>query len=275
MEQDSVRPVDTLSLVALYIRMMFDTECLAHGSAFLWRHTGRPFLVSNWHNFSGRNPEIGEQNDNQPKSETGGIPNRVECVLGKRALDSPVKQPLKKGETVPWDAFSFPLRNDANEPLYLEHPLGSRVDIAALPVELPSQVLPFYLNEFPYFEDIPLKAGQDVFIVGYPLGQIAGMPLPIWKRASIASEPYAPIGGLNKLFVDTASRAGMSGSFVIAQYNEAFTPPGRTTIFGGARKLLGIYSGRIAPSAIEAQLGIVWHRQEIDQTVQKGQLAKI
>jgi trypsin-like peptidase len=275
-EQDSggrVVGVDTLSLTALFIRMLVGAECLATGTAFLWRHEGKSFLVSNWHNFAGRHPALGEPQDNKPLSKSLGIPDRVEVVLGKR--DAPAVGVLQKGETIPWDTFTFPLIGDAGEPLFWEHPLGSKVDIAALPVDLHPHVVPFHLNEIPFEPDITFRAGQDVFIIGYPLGQITGNPLPIWKRGSIASEPYAPIDGLNKVFVDTASRPGMSGSFVVARHAGNFTPPGKTTVFGTARKLLGIYSGRLAPSSIEAQLGIVWHREEIDRTLRQGQPAQI
>jgi hypothetical protein len=273
-EGGSVVAADTLTLVALYIRMLVGSQCLGTATAFLWRDAGRPFLISNWHNFSGRHPIPDENGVKQPKSKgTGGIPDRVEVQLAKRALASSVGKPLK-GETIPWDTFLFPLIDDAGEPLYLEHPLGSNVDIAALPVQLHPQVVPFFLNEYA-FDDIPLHPGQDVFIIGYPLGLIPGTPLPIWKRGSIASEPLVPIDGLKKVFVDTASRPGMSGSFVIARHSGIFTPPGKTTVFGTARQLLGIYSGRLAPSETKAQLGIVWRKEEITRTVREGRRGQI
>jgi hypothetical protein len=79
-----------------------------------------------------------------------------------------------------------------------------------------------------------------------------------------------PIGGLHKVFVDAATRPGMSGSFVVAQHYGMFNPKGKPSFFGLARRLLGIYSGRVEPSNVEAQVGIVWHREEIEKTVQKG-----
>ncbi len=78
------------------------------------------------------------------------------------------------------------------------------------------------------------------------------------------------IGGLNKLFVDTAGRPGMSGSFVVAQHNGLFHPAGKPSFFGVVRRLLGIYSGRVAPSETEAQLGVVWHREEIDKIIDRA-----
>jgi hypothetical protein len=258
--------VTDLSLYAVYIRLLFGETFLSRASAFLWRFNGRAFLVSNWHNFSGRKPIVGAKDDLSPRSDTGGIPDTVECVFYRDRLSG--GQPVGAGQIFYPDRF--PLTDDAGQPLYKEHPFAPRVDIAALPIELHSHVIPYFLNEYPFDENVDLYASQDVFIVGFPFGPITGTPLPIWKRGSIASEPRMPIDGLNKVFVDTAGRRGMSGSFVIAQHNGLFHPQGKPSFIGVAKRLFGIYSGRVHPSATEAQLGIVWHREEIDKTVQRG-----
>src|SRR5262249_684336 len=55
-----------------YIEMKFGSRVLASGSAFFWKHNKRGFLASNWHNFSGRDPQT-----RQPLSKNGGIPSHV------------------------------------------------------------------------------------------------------------------------------------------------------------------------------------------------------
>jgi hypothetical protein len=70
----------------------------------------------------------------------------------------------------------------------------------------------------------------------------------------------------------------MSGSFVIAQHTGIYAPEGKMTDkswIGTGRKILGIYSGRLGASNLEAQLGIVWHRELIDEVVSKGHSAEI
>ena len=66
----------------------------------------------------------------------------------------------------------------------------------------------------------------------------------------------------------------MSGSFVIAEHTGIFSPDGAEmsddSWIGTGRKILGIYSGRLGASDIEAQLGIVWWRHLIDEVIQKG-----
>jgi hypothetical protein len=255
---------DRLSLAAVYIRLLFGDTFLANGSAFLWRHEGQAYLVSNWHNLTGRNPR-----DKTPMSDTAGIPDRIECYLYKDRVSNG-----KKIEGVISEAFTFPLFDADGNTRVIEHPLGSFVDIAALPVSLHEYVIPFFLNEQEFDDRISIYPGQDVFIIGYPLGVITGKPLPIWKRGTIASEPYIPIDGVQKMLIDTASRKGMSGSFVIAEHTGIFSPGGAEmsddSWIGTGRKILGIYSGRLGASDIEAQLGIVWWRHLIDEVILKG-----
>jgi hypothetical protein len=270
-------PVDKLSLAPVYIRLLFGEQYLANATAFLWRQAGQPFLVSNWHNFSGRKPpEKESRDDGDPLSATGGIPDRVECVFYKSHHSN--GQPVQKGGMVAVTE-TFLLVGEDGRPRYLEHSFfRGGVDIAALPITLHEHVVTHYLNEMEFDEALHFYAGQEVFIIGYPFGLITNSPLPIWKRGSIASEPHALIGGYRKTFVDTATRPGMSGSFVIAQHNGLLNPGGEITgasIIGTTRKLLGIYSGRVGPSELEAQLGIVWHRDEIDEIVQKGRRRNI
>jgi hypothetical protein len=264
---------DRLSLSAVYIRLLFDDTALACGSAFLWRYEGKAYLVSNWHNFTGRNAIT-----KKPISPTGGIPNRVECYFYKDRVSN--GKYIDEGQLL-CDSWSFPLIDDSGHPLFLEHPLGNYVDVAALPVELHEYVVPFYLNEqnFDYYGS--LYPGQDVFIIGYPLGLITNTPFPIWKRGTIASEPYILIDGMNKMLVDTASREGMSGSFVIVQRPSIVAPIPHIdpSIVGPTaeveRAILGIYSGRIGASQLEAQLGVVWPREAIERVLSKGRRAEM
>ena len=114
-----------------------------------------------------------------------------------------------------------------------------------------------------------MAVGIDAFIIGYPFGISTGS-FPIWKRASIASEPEIPIDGWPYFLVDSASREGMSGAPVIArswgsaqlEYGDHVTTPGVHSRF------LGIYSSRIgANDELRAQLGHVWHGKVIGEII--------
>ena len=125
----------------------------------------------------------------------------------------------------------------------------------------------FPLNEVPH-ANIPTRVGQDVFILGYPMG-IDSSGLPIWKRGSIATEPHVDVDKLPMIYVDSAASRGMSGSPVIIKTSSYQDAKGNTHIFTGeATAFVGIYSGRIAPNDQgEAHLGIVWKAKVIDEII--------
>ncbi len=181
---------DKLSLVAVYIRLHFGEQFITNASGFLWEKEGKAFLISNWHCFTGREPDT-----KKPKSNTAAIPNRVECYLYTNKLSDGQPLPGYRKESV-----FFPLtQSNSLEPLFFEHKAcSSNIDIAALPVELPDHIVPFFLNAQPFDERIEFYPGQDAFVIGYPLGILTGNSLPVWKRASISTEPYIPIAGLKK-----------------------------------------------------------------------------
>jgi hypothetical protein len=90
------------------------------------------------------------------------------------------------------------------------------VDVVALPLpEMPGAVL-HPINEMPN-SPMQVSIGSDAFILGYPFG-INVSTLPIWKRASIASEPGVAVGGQPCFYVDTASRprnVGVTGDIAL------------------------------------------------------------
>jgi hypothetical protein len=112
--------------------------------------------------------------------------------------------------------------------------------------------------------------GNDAFILGFPFN-INVSTLPIWKRASIASEPGAVVDELLPCFyVDTASRPGMSGSPVILRsWGGYHTDEGGLVMTPDpATRLIGVYSGRIgAQDELQAQLGIVWRIEVVDEII--------
>jgi hypothetical protein len=170
---------------------------LASGTAFLYRRRERLFLISNWHNYSGRDPVT-----KQPMANHAGVPDTVSCYA---CLD---------GLYVNRGWIDIPLNKDGH-PVWYEHPmLGSKIDVAALPLELDGGYQAIVVNEMPNTKMV-LRVSHDVFVLGYPLGLMNSHGLPVWKRATVASEP-----GVSEPFflVDTATRAGMSGSPVIQRY---------------------------------------------------------
>jgi len=260
-----------------YIEMLYRDQKIASGSGFFWKLNGRTFLISNWHNFSGRDPQSGAS-----LSSTGGLPNRVAFSIYKQLSEPDANGffEMRSGHvTVPlYD-------NDLDGPRWLHHPtFGATIDVAAIDV---SSALSTYGVKFGHVNVVESDAilqpfaSQDVFIVGYPLGRITGAPSPIWKRGTIATEPTFNPDGLPKMYVDSATRKGMSGSVVVARHivhGRIRKKDGTETepvLYGVKDVVIGIYSGRLGADLVQAQLGIVWKRSAIEETVNGNSVASV
>lgn len=250
--------IDSLSLSSIFLKMLF-TEAkiettLAMGTGFVWEKDGQHFLVTNWHNVTGRNPKTG-----LCLSKKGGVPNRIQGVFHTN-----------------WEAnerttMTFDLYDQDGRPLWQVHPqFGNKIDVVALPVEVPAAEL----HPINHVHTVPARTpvGTDVFVLGFPFG-LGAAGFPIWKRASIASEPEATAAEHHYILVDTASREGMSGAPVIMRTLNAWTNETGATILGSgvATVFVGVYSGRLAVAdALDAQLGIVWPKHYVEEVVAGG-----
>jgi hypothetical protein len=159
-------------------------------------------------------------------------------------------------------------------PIWYEHPEhGYKVDVVAIPLDglEETKIIAANNKEKLDLENFTLRPSLDAFVLGYPLGITGGGKLPIWKRASIATEPDIDLENLPKFLIDTATREGMSGSPVYAQENGFFIPedkPGMdNAIIGEGRRFVGIYSGRLGSDTFQAQLGIVWKEMAIVEII--------
>jgi hypothetical protein len=257
--------------------MHFGEQLLSTGSCFFWEHDSRIYLVTNWHNFAGKNPLTGEC-----MSKTLGIPDRI--------FFSAYKQTSEPDADGYYELNYLPVEvqlceKDFTNPKWLEHPtLGRSVDIAAIDVTdavIEFQITPVNLLENDAVLD-PITS-QDVFVIGFPFGQIAKAPAPIWKRGTIALDPTFDPESLPKMLIDTATRKGMSGSVVIARhilvgrdYQKKDGQMSGKVLYSKLDLVVGIYSGRLDDSDLEkAQLGIVWKRRAIEETVAGSKFASV
>jgi hypothetical protein len=250
--------IDALTLRPLYLDVCFGDEVLSIATGFPWTHDGMTFLLTCHHVVSGMHPDTG-----QPILHEGTIPDYLRLHLHSR-------ERLGK-----WEAIRVELHDNQGRPLWQEHPRHqSHVDVAALPITVPDHLRAFPLNELP-FDEIRIEVSNDVFILGYPRGIAAAGRFPIWKRGSIASEPQLNPDGLPKILVDAATREGMSGSPVIAEFTGFHQDkPGEVSAedwIGTGRSFLGLYSGRFrGDPEYEAQIGIVWKASAVNEVVTGG-----
>lgn len=247
-----VTTVDEYTCVATRLTLLANGNELSSATGFLWEEGGDIFLVSNWHVFSGRNCYTG-----QPMHSSGATPD--EFVLFIHDRDT-----LGRSHTV-----SISILDVDGAPLWKQHPRGQSVDVAALRLKnFGNQFARYTLPKDNEAKDMDVGPGLDAFILGYPKGLMLQPYLPIWKRASIASEPGLPIADgegntqdpLPALLIDSASREGMSGSPVFARlYGAMPLVDGSYGMGNTFTKFIGIYSGRYgADDEVSSQLGRVW-----------------
>jgi hypothetical protein len=224
-------------------------------TGFLWKHEDGLYLITNWHCITGWHPTT-----NDPLDRMGFWPEIV------------VVSPIVKngaGEAVRQELI-LELRNDEGS-LWLEHPsFGQNVDVAAIKLPtLTNDLVTIPANEVPQ-QQIKFMVADDAFILGFP--DISTDGFPIWKRASLATEPYMDQDGLPKVLVDTATRSGMSGApvYVIQRGVHRLEGNPKHTMGGHGQRFLGVYSSRIGDELEGFQLGEVWKERVINEIIAGG-----
>ncbi|MDP3946518.1 MAG: trypsin-like peptidase domain-containing protein [Lutibacter sp.] len=252
---------DPLSQTSFYLESYKNGKSLMSGTCFFAKNEDKTFLITNWHNVSGLNP-------------------KTKVFMGPFAVqpDQLAIKIFKNQEILELTDINIDLYDSDSKPVWLEHPIHKeKVDVVAIEVRIPDDKLIFCVEECiePFNENTQIHVKDDVYVLGYPFGLNAGGIFPIWKRASIASEPIINIEALPKMYIDTASRPGMSGSPVIYKEKRSVMigdgEPGKASKFSSYfMQFVGIYSGRITDGKENtAQLGIVWKYPVINEIIKQ------
>lgn len=235
----------------------------AVATGFLWRWDSSWYLITNWHNVAGKNPSTG--------SDIGSF-SPTHITFG-------IKHIHRKEGTSTW---FYPVKLTVTlylneEPLWFEHPAGYQIDCVALPIKIPHEIRlenqPF--SDIGFATDYHPEVGDDCFVVGFPKGLSGQGDTPVWKRASIATEPSLNHDGQPLFLVDTAGRPGMSGSPVIARIqNLGYKPGNMGSRLGVVENFVGIYSGRTDDDELGVQIGRVWKSTVITEIVQGRRIGR-
>jgi len=240
----------------------------AQATGFLWLQDKTYYLITNWHNVTGWD-----------------LVNQravTDSALTRDSLAFRLVVLKERRDGVSFAEGKYPiidLYGSDGRPAWLEHPThGPKVDVVAIKIgEVDDDWTMFSvpINNISDLMDFEVIAGDEAFVLGYPLGLHGGARFPIWKRASIASEPAIDLDGLPKILIDTATRRGMSGSPVIAVRRGLVNPRGvvgmtNETVIGMGETFLGVYSGRVDDDPLGAQIGIVWKGTVVEEIVKHG-----
>ena len=245
--------VDNYSLASYYVEMYFDEKKLANATCFFSQQNGKIYIVTNWHVVSGKDADT-----RQCLDSNAAVPNKLRIYLPKNTEKEGYQ--FSNAFFVEVDLYDV----EGNKLWYELECNGKMVDVVLIPFkkEIDLYFLPIESAGEPFNEDTRFQIADNIFIIGFPFGQIGGC-IPIWKRASVASEPEYDMDSMPYYFADTATRSGMSGSPVILYKDRAVTMINEKErlISRHRTKLVGIYSGRIGANTgnrNDAQLGRVW-----------------
>ncbi|CAB3759375.1 hypothetical protein [Paraburkholderia solisilvae] len=282
------------SNAVVHLSMRRGEHELSVGTGILYSRNGKVFIVTAWHNLSGRHAIT-----MKPISSVLAFPDTVVATVSCRTD--------LNGKTYGYSRLPFTIPLEVNDtPTYLVHAQAfPRVDVAAIPfdVGIPYQIEmqvsnggvakmtwlprgPISANgmtsDVECIQDVEssyaqpqsfpdLWLGDDLFIMGYPraLSDLFGQPL--WKRATVASSPQSGTR-VKHFLVDCASREGMSGAPVVSYNRTGLTMNGGAIQVGTPTTIFhGIYTSRVGKADLfEAQIGTVWQRTAADEIIDAG-----
>jgi hypothetical protein len=278
------------SVVHLTIRR--DKIKLAIGTGVLYLKDDQTYIVTAWHNISGRNTETLELMDRHkaiPNNITASMDIQIKQSNSINFVRMNIAIPLIENDKITYfihsqgypkvDVVAIPI--DLKKEYKMEGSIASGENIA-LSIQLKSQQANSLETDIVHIQDCEFKikeiddysnslyVSDDIFIIGYPKGITDYTMQPIWKRATIATAPHLGWEQQEQFLVDCASKEGMSGAPAIYYSRDGKINTGNVYYKGSQpiSILHGIYVGRIgSTSELEAQIGKVWKRKVIDEII--------
>lgn len=245
------------SATALYIQLIaVNGELLAGATGFVLEHLGRAYLITNWHNVTGKDAETERKLD----KKEGWTPTAVS--INHRSVEDPF------GKTV---TIVEELYDEDCQPRWLQHRdfESARIDAVALPLTKLDGVRLFPLTVGP--NRFTLKVRDRVSIIGYPLDLVdSDGALAVWTDGTIANEPSGSYRSRPFILVDSMTRPGQSGSPVlnIKDDREQIVVDDYHNIWSGTGQrfceLVGVYAGRVDD---RADLGRVWKARVLAEII--------
>ena len=275
------RPIDDkYALCPFQIQLCDQQGGIGLGTAFFYQVENATFIITNWHNVTGKHPITGKPLH----------PERSPLYIRAKW---PVVHQREDGQKVARLEPQTIEIEDAQGPLWFEHPrLGSLCDTVAIPSERPTDWPPPIHVAANKIDDtaIPIEAGLKVIVIGFPQGMSTGPGLPLMKTGFLSSVPgyevrlggeFSDIGGMKggislpAMFLDVHTIPGMSGSPVFGEYTGLWNPDNLaasgiapSSTIGTSRKFLGCHSSRLWELEGRSGLGICFPESAIEEICQ-------
>jgi hypothetical protein len=233
-------------------------ELIARATGFFYAADGDVYLVTN------RHVVLDEK--------AGHRPDKLKLRLHTDASD------IRKN-----GVYVVALYDRAGRPCWLEHPAyGAAVDVVAIPLNSSRLRSEFVVTPFGPEKHIPeevvIQVGEDVVVIGYPLGlHDVEYNLPLVGRGTLASFYPIPFEGHPYFLMECRLHAGCSGSPVLTKPGGVVQTRGATLnlYLSPGIYLLGVSSARVekAPKrGGEEALGLnaVWFTYLIPEIISQG-----
>jgi len=162
--------IDEFSLTTVPIDLRFNEQPISSATAFTWERHDMHFLITNWHNVSGRDPNT----DEHISKTTAAEPNMLSGLFNKKGTTLGHKHPVV-----------IHVRQDSGEVAWLVHPTHKRkIDVVAIPLgsELVSSIRFCPINKMGS-SDLLVKIGMDVSCWGTP-SALARPAFPSGRKAA-------------------------------------------------------------------------------------------
>jgi hypothetical protein len=251
MGDDGFSGIDRLNFCTVRLNAKFQDLDLGWATGFFYslvlNDVPSIFLITNWHVLAGRHIDP----PYAAPSRSGAVPDRFEAILVRQNPE------LESAGQIQTETVTISLYTPTGDPIWIQHPKGSFVDIAALnlgPIEENYRVPG--INKLALQHDMAIEIGNDVFVLGYPLGFAHFLNMPVWKKGSIASEPHSEVmGAPPRIVIDATTRGGMSGSPVVMREKTHYlTDTGEIKSVPNATRFIGVYSSRPGIDDVAATL---------------------
>jgi len=239
-----------------------------HATGIFIKHAGQVYLVTARHALSGTDVFT-----DASISPTGYRPKTIAVYptyLGKDGLHRCNHEPTK-----------LSVRDNDDQPLWFEDPLFDelRTDIACLKMDDKSAAEIEAISS-EVGGNIFSHVGMSCFVIGFPSSAYFRPFLPIWRRASFASELRFPIDDKPIFLVDANTSPGMSGSAIWQySYGPKVLHDGRSgfkveldAVIGA--KFVGIYGGRLATPDEMGPIGYGWYANRIPVIIESQCLGR-
>jgi len=275
-----VYKIDPLNYSVVRIQTFFNETPVAKATGFFVEGIGKyadtDWLVTNWHVITGRNAI----DPSKILHSMSAIPNRMKLeipsTIGPNGTSEEGKLFFHEKTVELYDAHGHAT--------WYQHSEGSNVDVAVINLGKSCEgSLVRGINVLAAQYDMSIEIGNEIYILGYPLGFSHFANTPIWKRGSIASEPHSETpSSRNKIVIDGTTRSGMSGSPVVMRSKTHYaTESGEIKAYLNATRYIGIYASRPAPVAARTEdeesagltsheLGYVFKKGCVDDVITKG-----